>query len=161
MLYNKLWLWILRPHSDCVGNNSCCQDECFIHCNGLWSNKLDLHLRTFITTGTGFQLPSLVFVFPGVKHINIHDDSGQFLLDRLRPSFNCRRDKYIKEHSEMVRQCYILNNNKMFIPLLISRSRVCPRLCVGPCTGWVRSKVFKTVMIYFLILVSGLSMWIY
>ncbi len=37
---------------------------------------------------------------------------------------------------------------------------VCPRLCVGPCTCWIRSKVFKTVTISFVVLISALSMWI-
>jgi len=40
----------------------------------------------------------------------------------------------------MIRQ-YIITIDEMFRPLLISKSRVCPRLCVGlgPCTCWVRS----------------------
>ncbi len=50
--------------------------------------------------------------------------------------------------------------DEMFRPLLMSISRVCPRLCVGPCTCWIRSKVFKTVIIYFVVLISVLSMWI-
>ncbi len=48
----------------------------------------------------------------------------------------------------------------MFRPLLMSKSRMCPRLCVGPRTCWIRSKVFKTVIIYFVVLISALSMWI-
>ncbi len=40
-----------------------------------------------------------------------------------------------KKNTEVIRQCYILNTmDEMFRPLLMSKSRVCPRLCVGPCT---------------------------
>ncbi len=54
----------------------------------------------------------------------------------------------------------LMTMDEMFRPLLMSKSRVCPRLCVGPCTCWIRSKVFKTVTISFVVLISALSMWI-
>ncbi len=54
----------------------------------------------------------------------------------------------------------LITMDEMFKPLPMSKSRVCPRLCVGPCTCWIRSKVFKTVIIYFVVLISALSMWI-
>ncbi len=54
----------------------------------------------------------------------------------------------------------LLTMDEMFRPLLMSKSRVCPRLCVGPCTCWIRSKVFKTVIITFVVLISALPMWI-
>ncbi len=52
----------------------------------------------------------------------------------------------------------LMKMDEMFRPLLMSTSRVCPRLCVGPCMCWIRSKVFKTVIIYFVVLISALSM---
>ncbi len=39
----------------------------------------------------------------------------------------------------------LITMDEMFRPLLMSRSRVCPWLCVGPYTCLIRSKVFKTV----------------
>ncbi len=54
----------------------------------------------------------------------------------------------------------LITMDEMFRPLLMRKSRVRPRLCVGPCTFWIRSKVFKKVIIYFVVLISALSMWI-
>ncbi len=52
----------------------------------------------------------------------------------------------------------LITMDEMFRPLLMSKSRVCPRLCVGPCTCWIRSKVFKTFIISLVVLISALSM---
>ncbi len=54
----------------------------------------------------------------------------------------------------------LITMDEMFRPLLMSKSRVCPRLCMGPCTCWIRSKVFKAVIISLVVLISALSMWI-
>ncbi len=45
----------------------------------------------------------------------------------------------------------LITMDAMFRPLLMSKSRVCPRLCVSPCTCWIKSKVFRTVTIYFVV----------
>ncbi len=39
----------------------------------------------------------------------------------------------------------LITMDEMFRPLQMSKSRVCPWLCVGPYTCLIRSKVFKTV----------------
>ncbi len=50
--------------------------------------------------------------------------------------------------------------NELLRSLLMSKSRVCPRLSVGPCTCWLWSKVFKTLILSFVVLIYALSMWI-